>query len=74
MLQLPRQKYDCLSFLFSEGDRQRGLLGETGTHIFTVNGERLEAKMILQLVGVVLLQVSEHEDDDGLDDDVHDED
>ena len=29
--------------------------------------------MILQLVGVVLLQVSEHEDDDGLDD-VHDED
>ena len=30
--------------------------------------------MILQLVGVVLLQVDEHQDDDGLDDDVHDED
>ena len=29
--------------------------------------------MILQLVGVALLQVSEHEDDDSLDDDVHDE-
>ena len=58
------------SFSVKEGTTKRAS-GENWNSYF--HSERLEAKMILQLVGVVLLQVSEHEDDDGLND-VHDED
>ena len=53
------------SFSVKEIDKE-GFWGNSYFH-----SERLAAKMILQLVGVVLLQVSEHEDYDGLDD-VHD--
>ena len=57
------------SFSVKEIDKKDS--GENWNSYF--HSERLEAKMILQLIGVVLLQVSEHEDDNGLDD-VHDED